>query len=84
MNELLDRMLEAHRFWTILKGDRVVPIQRDFPNCEAKGNGCCYTTRVFWEQLQTRTKIMRPTKQPFRTKTIKLGLDKPPRGFEKW
>ena len=54
MDELLNRMMEAHRFWTTIKGDEVVPIQQDFPNCKAKGNGCCYDAREFWDELQRK------------------------------
>ena len=41
MRTLLERMMEAHRFWdSSLRGDEVVPIQHDFPCCE-KYDGCC-------------------------------------------
>ena len=43
MKELLKRMLEAHRFWITMKGDRVVPIQHQFPCCE-KYDKCCDET----------------------------------------
>ena len=55
MTELLDRMMEAHRFWqSPMKGDEIVPIQQDFPNCKAKGNGCCYDAREFWDEFQRK------------------------------
>ena len=53
MTELLDRMMEAHRFWqSPMKGDEIVPIQQDFPNCKARGNGCCYDKRKWWDDFQ--------------------------------
>jgi len=47
---LLDRMWEAHRFWTTVKGNRVVPAQQDFPNCKVRYTKCCYDDRKFWEK----------------------------------
>lgn len=54
MNELLDRMMEAHRFWTMVKGGRIVSAQRDFPNCRARYTKCCYDDREFWDGLQKK------------------------------
>jgi len=40
METLKERMLEAHKFWTTVKGEDVVSGQRDFPNC-GKYTHCC-------------------------------------------
>ena len=37
-----ERLDEAHRFWNMFSGE-IVPIQRDFPNCD-KRNKCCEET----------------------------------------
>ena len=78
------RMLEAHRFWITMKGNEVVPIQRDFPNCQTKYDSCCYDNRKFWEGLQGLVKVVKPRKQQFRITTPKLELGKQPEGFEGW
>ena len=73
MKELLDRMLEAHKFWTTVKGDKVVSAQHQFPCCE-KYDKCCddKESRKFWQNLQDLVEIWKPTKQPFRTKKVDL------------
>jgi len=74
MNGLLDRMLEAHRFWTTSKGDEVVSIQRKFPNCEKYGK-CCKSekSREYWE------KFSRALAQ---YKKEHMVRQEPPNGFE--
>jgi len=65
MNGLMDRLMEAHRFWVMLKGDQVVDAQQMFPNCKTRYNKCCYEDRSFWEKFERREKELKPDKEVY-------------------
>ena len=90
MKELLERMMEAHRFWdSSLKGDRIVPAQHDFPCCE-KYDACCNSekSKEFWGKNLERV-IKFPIKVDYTVHTAFSILKekdklKSPEGFKEW
>jgi len=77
LNEELEaRLLEAHRFWTQVKGKEVVAIQRDFPNC-TKYIKCCSDDKEFWNKYQARVKELRPKPDAFKDLRPLKGFNSP-------
>ena len=67
---LEDKLLEAHKFWTTMKGDVIVDGQTMFPNCIVKYNKCCTDDKEFWDKLDSKVKDNKPKLQPFRIKDV--------------
>lgn len=91
--EYMQRRLEAYRKITPeyreVKPEMIVPLQRDFPNCENKYSKCCRIDKPFWDELEAKLKEIEYRKQPFRLKDVDLTEStwsnsgrKPPKGFE--
>jgi len=82
--DYMKRKLEEYRAINKLS-EIIVPMQRMFPGCQ-KYDPCCSNekTKKFWNDLQKLTETTKPQKQRFRIETIKLGLGKPPEGFDGW
>jgi len=78
--EYMKRRLEEFR---IMKPEKTLPLQRDFPNC-GKYTKCCTKDEGFWDKLQEQIKIIDFKKQPFRIKNVKLEFTKAPDGFDGW
>jgi len=76
--EYMMRRLDEFR---IMKPEKTLPLQRDFPNC-GKYEVCCDKDEEFWDNLQKRVKETEITRQPFRTKKAKAEDTKMPEGFE--
>lgn len=84
--EYMQRRLVAYRKiipeYREVKPEKIVPLQRDFPNCENKYNKCCRIDKPFWDELEAKLKEIDYSKQPFRIKEDKKNLNLiPPKEF---
>lgn len=82
----MQRRLKSYRKITPeyreVKTEKIVPLQRDFPNCETKYSKCCRIDKPFWDELEAKMKEIEYRKQPFRVKVEKTYLNLiPPKDF---
>ena len=76
--EYMTRRLEEFR---IMKPEKTLPLQRDFPNCE-KYKPCCTKDKDFWNDLQKRIKELEWKPTFLRTKDIEIKSTKEPEEFK--
>jgi len=76
MNRLMDKLMEAHRFWTTMKGDEVVDSQQMFPNCKARYTKCCVEDKEFWDKLDAKVKEYKPEQGSIRRTDDKVYHDR--------
>ena len=65
--------------------EKVVPVQRMFPNCQ-KYSKCCRMDKPFWDELEAKLKQIEYKKQPFRLKNLLAPISsrETPEDFKGW